>query len=109
MPKARFLSIEVLLNVVGCSQRVNRIVHDIRACTQQRLLFLAFFEVVLPQMLSQARSEISCTACGEEEPAVTRHICAKRKRRSGEEREPCAWEYAAISLAEAPKLDALRE
>jgi hypothetical protein len=52
MPKARFLNIEVLLNVVGRSQRVNCIVGDVRARTHQRLLFLALFEVVLRQMLS---------------------------------------------------------
>jgi hypothetical protein len=51
MPKARFLSIDVLLNAVGRSQRVNRIVGDVRARTQQRLLILALFELVLRKML----------------------------------------------------------
>ena len=51
MPKARFLSIEVLLNVVGRSQRVNRIEADLRARTLQRLLVLALFELVLRKML----------------------------------------------------------
>jgi hypothetical protein len=50
MPKARFLSIEVLLNVVGRSQRVNRIEADLRARTLQRLLVLALFELVLRKM-----------------------------------------------------------
>jgi hypothetical protein len=51
MPKARFLSIEGLLNAIGRSQRVNRIEADLRARTLQRLLVLALFELVLRKML----------------------------------------------------------
>src|SRR4029079_13409947 len=65
MPKARFLNIEVLLNVVGRSQRVNRMVGDVRARTHQRLLFLALFEMVLRQMLRELGQKLAVRPCGQ--------------------------------------------
>ena len=47
MPKAMFLSIDVLLNVVGRSQRVKRIAADIRARAPQRFVVVALFELIL--------------------------------------------------------------
>jgi hypothetical protein len=47
MPKAMFLSIEVLLNVVGRSQRVKRIVAYLKARAPQRFLVVALFELIL--------------------------------------------------------------
>ena len=47
MPKAMFLSIDVLLNVVGRSQRVKRILADLRARAPQHFLVVALFELIL--------------------------------------------------------------
>ena len=47
MPKAMFLSIDVLLYVVGRSQRVKRIVADLRARAPQHFLVVALFELIL--------------------------------------------------------------